>query len=77
MCRFHIIAGLDRFSDRKHPVFLNVRERSDVGVAISIGRILRERGIDVGVGQTIVDQCRGLSESDCVALKRSGVCQLN
>jgi hypothetical protein len=27
----------------------------------------------VSVGQTIVDQCRGLSDSDCVALKRSGV----
>jgi len=67
------IAALDRFADRKQPVFVNVREQSNLSVATSIGRILRERGIDVGIGQTIVDQCRGLSKSDCVALKRSGV----
>ena len=68
-----VIAGLDRFANRKRPVFLNVRGQSDLGVATSIGRILRERGIEVGVGQTIVDRCRGLSEPDCVTLKRSGV----
>lgn len=68
-----IIAGLDRFADRKHPVFINVYDKSNLSVATSIGRLLRERGIDVGVGQTIVDRCRGLSKSDCVALKRSGV----
>ena len=68
-----IIAGLDRFADRKRPVFLNVRGQSNLGVAISIGKIFRERGIDVGVGKTIADRCGGLSESDCVALKRSGV----
>jgi hypothetical protein len=67
-----IIAGLDRFANRKRAVFLNVRGQSDLGVATSIGRILRQRGIEVGVGQTIPDQCWGLSESDCVALKRSG-----
>ena len=67
------IAGLDRFADRKRPVFLNVRGRSDLNAAMSIGRLLRERGYDVGVGQTIADQCRGLTALDCVALKRSGV----
>jgi hypothetical protein len=67
------IAGLDRFADRKCPVFLNVRGQSDLNVAMSIGRLLRERGYDVGVGQTIVDQCRGFNGADCVALKRSGV----
>jgi hypothetical protein len=66
-------AGLDRFADRKRPIFLNVRGQSDLNVAMSIGRLLRRRGYDVGVGQTIADQCRGLNESDCVALKRSGV----
>jgi hypothetical protein len=66
-------AGLDRFADRKHPIFLNVRGQSDLNVAMSIGRLRRKRGYDVSVGQTIADQCRGLNESDCVALKRSGV----
>jgi hypothetical protein len=66
-------AGLDRFADRKRPIFLNVRGQSDLNVAMSIGRLLRRRGYDVGVGQTIADQCQALNESDCVALKRSGV----
>jgi hypothetical protein len=68
-----IIAGLDRFTDRKRPVLLNVRGQSDICVAASIGRILRARGMDVGVGQTVADKCRGVTEPDCVALKRSGV----
>jgi hypothetical protein len=68
-----IIAGLDRFADRNRPVFLNVHGQANLRAATSIGRIFRERGLAVGVGQTIADQCRGLSESDCVALKRSGV----
>ena len=67
------IAGLDRFADRKRPVFLNVRGHSDLKAAMSIGRLFRERGYDVGVGQTIADQCRSLNDSDCVSLKRSGV----
>jgi len=67
-----IIAGLDRLADRRRPVFIDLRGQSDLGVAISIGRIFRGRGIDVGVGRTIPDQCRGVSESDCIALKLSG-----
>ena len=67
------IAALDRFSG-KAPIFLNVRGQSDLKTAMSIGRLLRERGwSDVRVSRTIVDQCRGLNDSDCVALKRSGV----
>ncbi len=66
-------AALDRFADRKQPIFLNVRGQSDLKAAMSIGRLLRERGYDVGVGQTTADQCRGLNDADCVALKRSGV----
>jgi hypothetical protein len=66
-------AALDRFADRKHPIFLDVRGQSNLNVAMSIGRLLRERGYDVSVGQTTADQCRGLNDADCVALKRSGV----
>jgi hypothetical protein len=68
-----LIAALDRFSG-KAPIFLNVRGQSDLKAAMSIGRLLRERGYDdVSVGRTVVDQCRGVNDSDCVALKRSGV----
>src|SRR5262249_1015269 len=66
-----IIAGLDRFADRKRPIFLNLRG-GDLGVAMSIGRLLRERGIDVGVGRTIADQCRGSGEADCIGPKSAG-----
>jgi hypothetical protein len=66
------IAGLDR-SSGKAPIFLDVRGQSDLKAAMAIGRLLRERGYDVGVGRTIADRCRRLNDPDCVALKRSGV----
>jgi hypothetical protein len=67
-----MIAALDRVAGRTLPVFLNVRGRSDLRAALSVGKILRERGIDVGVGQTLVEQCGTKSETDCTALKRAG-----
>jgi hypothetical protein len=67
-----MIAGLDRLEGRNLPVFLNVRGRSDLRAALSVGKILRERGIDVGVGQTLVEPCGKLSVADCAALKRAG-----
>jgi hypothetical protein len=66
-------AALDRIADRRRPIFLNLRGQSDLNAAMSVGRLLRGRGYDVSVGQTIADQCRGLNDSDCLALKRSGV----
>ncbi len=67
-----IIAVLDRLDGRKRPVVLNVRGPSNFNVAISIGRILRDRRIDAAVGQTLVDQCKGISDTDCTAMKRAG-----
>jgi hypothetical protein len=67
-----MIAALDRLGGRSLPVFLNVRGRSDLRAAVSLGKILRERGIEVGVGQTLVEPCSKLSAADCAALKRAG-----
>src|SRR5215204_2426033 len=61
-----IIAFLDRFGDRKRPVFIDVR--GEATAATRIGKVVRERGFEVGVSQTIVDQCQGLGKADCVAL---------
>jgi hypothetical protein len=66
------IAGLDR-SSGKVPIFIDIRGPSNLDAAMRIGRLLRERGYDVGVGRTITDRCRALNDSDCVTLKRSGV----
>jgi len=67
-----MIAALDRLAGQKLPVFLDVRGQSDLRAAMGIGRILRERGFEVAVGRTMVDQCRKMSEADCAALKRTG-----
>jgi hypothetical protein len=67
-----VIAALDRFAGPKVMVVLNVRGRSDLRASLSVGKVLRERGVDTTVGQRLVDQCRNISETDCIALKPAG-----
>jgi len=63
---------LDRHGGRKLPVVINVRGESNLNTAITLGRILRERGIDTAVGATEVEACKGKPEPECFALKRPG-----
>ena len=63
---------LDRNAGRKLPVIIHVWGESNLNVAITLGRILRERGIDTTVGTTEVTACIGKPESECFALKRPG-----
>src|SRR4051812_21801857 len=63
---------LDRQAGRKLPVVINTWGLSDAHVAISLGRILRDRGIDTTMGPTEVVACGGKSEAECFALKRPG-----
>jgi hypothetical protein len=67
-----LIAVLDRVGARKLPVVLNFRGASSLHAAMSIGKILRERGFDATVGQTLVDECPDPLEAGCMALKRAG-----
>lgn len=67
-----LIAILDRQTGRKLPVVINTRGRSNFNVATSMGRIMRDRGIDAMAGITVVEACNGKSEADCFALKRPG-----
>ena len=67
-----LLAILDRQSGRKLPVAINIKGPSDVTVAASLGRILRDRGIDATVAATEVEACSGKSDADCFALKRPG-----
>jgi hypothetical protein len=67
-----LIAILDRHTGRKLPVVINSRGESNLNVAVSLGRIIRDRGIDAMVGITEVEACSGKSEADCFALKRPG-----
>ena len=67
-----LITILDRTAGRKLPVVIHTRGDSDVIVAMSLGRILRSRGIDTTMGPSEVEACRGKSEADCFALKRLG-----
>jgi len=63
---------LDRNAGRKLPVVIHVWGESNLNVATTLGRILRDRGIDTTVGTTEVAACSGKSEAECFALKRPG-----
>jgi hypothetical protein len=63
---------LDRNAGRKLPLIIHVWGESNLNVATTLGRILRERGLDTSAGTTEVEVCRGKSEAECFALKRPG-----
>jgi len=63
---------LDRNPGRRLPVVIRVWGASNLSVATSLGRILRDRGIDTTVGTTEVEACKTKSEAECFALKRTG-----
>jgi hypothetical protein len=67
-----LFAFVARLGERKVPVILNVWGESDLNVAMSLGKIIRDRGIDVSAGKTIVAGCAEAAEAACIALKRSG-----
>jgi hypothetical protein len=67
-----LLAILDRQAGRKFPVIIHAWGESDLNVATSLGRILRDRGIDTTAGSTEVEACNGKSEVECFELKRPG-----
>jgi tetratricopeptide (TPR) repeat protein len=67
-----LTAALDRLGTRRIPVALNFRERSGLTPAMSMGKLLRERGFETTVGQTLVEGCEDPLAASCVALKRTG-----
>jgi hypothetical protein len=67
-----LLAILDRQAGRKLPVVIHSWGESNLNVAASLGRILRDRGIDTTAGPTEVESCNGKTEAECFALKRPG-----
>jgi hypothetical protein len=67
-----LIAILDRQAGRKLSVVIHAWGEANLNVATSLGRILRDRGIDTTAAPTEVEACRGKSETECFALKRPG-----
>jgi hypothetical protein len=67
-----LIAILDRQSGRKLPLVIHTWGESNLNVAVGLGRILHERGIDTTEGATEVAACQDKVEVDCFALKRPG-----
>src|SRR5689334_12748676 len=67
-----LIAILDRQGGRKLPLVINTRGEANLSVAVSLGRILRDRGLDTMEGATLVGACAGKPDADCFALKRPG-----
>jgi hypothetical protein len=67
-----LFAFLARFGDRKIPVVLNVWGEGSLDVAVTLGKIIRDRGLDVSAGTTVVAGCANATEAVCFALKRGG-----
>ena len=67
-----LIAILDRQAGRKLPLVIHAWGEANLNVAVSLGRILHDRGFDTTEGSTEVAACAGKSEADCFALKRPG-----
>jgi hypothetical protein len=66
-----LIAILDRNAGRKLPVVIHAFGSSNLNVAVSLGRILHDRGVDTTAGTTTADACNGKTEADCFSLKRT------
>jgi hypothetical protein len=67
-----LFAFAARLGERKAPVILNVWGESNLNVAMSLGKIIRDHGLDVSAGKTVVTGCADATEAACIALKRSG-----
>jgi hypothetical protein len=67
-----LIAILDRQAGRKLPIVIHSAGESNLNVAASLGRILRDRGFDTTAGATEVEACKGKTDPECFALKRPG-----
>jgi hypothetical protein len=67
-----LIAILDRQNGRKLPLVIHAFGESNLNVAVGLGRILHDRGIDTMEGTTDVAACKDKSDAECFALKRPG-----
>ena len=67
-----LLAILDRQAGRKLPVVIHARGESNLNVAASLGRILRNHGLDTTAGTTEVAACSGKPDTECFTLKRPG-----
>jgi hypothetical protein len=67
-----LFAFAARLGERKLPVIVNVWGESDLKVAMSLGKIIRDRGLDVSAGKTVVAACADARDAACMALKRGG-----
>jgi hypothetical protein len=67
-----LLAILDRQAGRKLPVVIHTWGDANLNVAASLGRILRDHGLDTTAGTTEVAACDGKPDAECFALKRPG-----
>ncbi len=67
-----LIAILDRNAGRKLPIVIHAWGNSNLNVAVSLGRIMHDRGVNATAGTTEVDACNGKADAECFALKRPG-----
>lgn len=65
-------AFLQHLGERKAPVVLDIWGAGDLNVAVTLGKIIRDHGLDATAGTTVVADCANVTEAACFALKRSG-----
>jgi hypothetical protein len=62
---------LASLNGRRPPLYFNSKG-GILGRGMAIGRILRERRMTVGVGVSVIDECRGKSAASCRRIMQSG-----
>jgi hypothetical protein len=67
-----LLAVIERLGNRKLPIVLNDWGDGNLNVAVTLGKIIREHGLDVSAGTTVVADCAKATEAECLALKRGG-----
>jgi hypothetical protein len=67
-----LLAVIDRLGNRKLPIVLNDWGDGNLNVAVTLGKIIREHGLDVSAGTTVVADCAKATDAECLALKRGG-----
>jgi len=67
-----LFAFMDHLGERRMPMVLHNWGAGNLKVATSLGKIIRDHGLDARAGTTLIADCAEVTETECITLKRSG-----